>query len=705
MKKQIISLGALAVASSLFTWDNKADAIVTKDYSKESRVNENSKYGTLISDWYLKGRLTSLESQFINALDILETYHYGEKEYKDAKDKLMTRILGEDQYLLERKKVQYEEYKKLYQKYKEENPTSKVKMKTFDQYTIEDLTMREYNELTESLKSAVKDFEKDVEIIENQHHDLKPFTDEMEEKATSRVDDLANKAYSVYFAFVRDTQHKTEALELKAKVDLVLGDEDKPHRISNERIEKEMIKDLESIIEDFFIETGLNKPGNITSYDSSKHHYKNHSEGFEALVKETREAVTNANDSWKTKTVKKYGETVTKSPVVKEEKKVEEPQAPKVPKKVDVQETVDTTEKAPLPVAQPLVKIPEGTIQGVTVEGPKYPTMEQHTIYGETVKGPEYLTMENKTLQGEIVQGPDFSTMEQSGPSLSNNYTNPPLTNPILEGLEGSSSKLEIKPQGTESTLKGIQGESSDIEVKPQASETTEASHYPARPQFNKTPKYVKYRDAGTGIREYNDGTFGYEARPRFNKPSETNAYNVTTHANGQVSYGARPTQNKPSKTNAYNVTTHANGQISYGARPTQNKPSETNAYNVTTHANGQVSYGARPTQNKPSETNAYNVTTHANGTVSYGARPTYKKPSKTNAYNVTTHANGQVSYGARPTYKKPSKTNAYNVTTHANGQVSYGARPTQNKPSKTNAYNVTTHADGTATYGPRVTK
>lgn len=51
--------------------------------------------------------------------------------------------------------------------------------------------------------------------------------------------------------------------------------------------------------------------------------------------------------------------------------------------------------------------------------------------------------MENKTVQGEIVQGPDFLTMEQSGPSLSNNYTNPPLTNPILEGLEGSSSNLK----------------------------------------------------------------------------------------------------------------------------------------------------------------------------------------------------------------------------------------------------------------------
>ncbi|WP_371090844.1 hypothetical protein, partial [Staphylococcus aureus] len=48
------------------------------------------------------------------------------------------------------------------------------------------------------------------------------------------------------------------------------------------------------------------------------------------------------------------------------------------------------------------------------------------------------------------------------------------------------------------------------------------------------------------------------------------NAYNVTTHANGQVSYGARPTQKKPSKTNAYNVTTHADGTATYGPRVTK---------------------------------------------------------------------------------------------------------------------------------------
>ncbi|HCX2151654.1 TPA: staphylocoagulase [Staphylococcus aureus] len=660
MKKQIISLGALAVASSLFTWDNKADAIVTKDYSGKSQVNAGSKNGKQIADGYYWGIIENLENQFYNIFHLLDQHKYAEKEYKDAVDKLKTRVLEEDQYLLERKKEKYEIYKELYKKYKKENPNTQVKMKAFDKYDLGDLTMEEYNDLSKLLIKALDNFKLEVKKIESENPDLKPYSESEERTAYGKIDSLVDQAYSVYFAYVTDAQHKTEALNLRAKIDLILGDEKDPIRVTNQRTEKEMIKDLESIIDDFFIETKLNRPKHITRYDGTKHDYHKHKDGFDALVKETREAVAKADESWKNKTVKKYGETETKSPVVKEEKKVEEPQAPKVDNQQEVKTTAGKAEETTQPVAQPLVKIPQGT------------------IYGETVKGPDYPTMENKTLQGVIVQGPDFPTMEQSGPSLSNNYTNPPLTNPILEGLEGSSSKLEIKPQGTESTLKGTQGESSDIEVKPQASETTEASHYPARPQFNKTPKYVKYRDAGTGIREYNDGTFGYEARPRFNKPSETNAYNVTTNQDGTVTYGARPTQNKASKTNAYNVTTHANGQVSYGARPTYKKPSETNAYNVTTHANGQVSYGARPTQNKPSKTNAYNVTTHGNGQVSYGARPTQNKPSKTNAYNVTTHANGQVSYGARPTYKKPSETNAYNVTTHADGTATYGPRVTK---------------------------
>ncbi|HCD1988074.1 TPA: staphylocoagulase [Staphylococcus aureus] len=605
MKKQIISLGALAVASSLFTWDNKADAIVTKDYNGKSQVNAGSKNGKQIADGYYWGIIENLENQFYNIFHLLDQHKYAEKEYKDAVDKLKTRVLEEDQYLLERKKEKYEIYKELYKKYKKENPNTQVKMKAFDKYDLGDLTMEEYNDLSKLLTKALDNFKLEVKKIESENPDLKPYSESEERTAYGKIDSLVDQAYSVYFAYVTDAQHKTEALNLRAKIDLILGDEKDPIRVTNQRTEKEMIKDLESIIDDFFIETKLNRPKHITRYDGTKHDYHKHKDGFDALVKETREAVAKADESWKNKTVKKYEETVTKSPAVKEEKKVEEPQLPKVGNQQEVKTTAGKAEETTQPVAQPLVKIPQGTITG------------------EIVKGPEYPTMENKTLQGEIVQGPDFLTMEQNRPSLSDNYTQPTTPNPILEGLEGSSSKLEIKPQGTESTLKGTQGESSDIEVKPQATETTEASKYGPRPQFNKTPKYVKYRDAGTGIREYNDGTFGYEARPRFNKPSKTNAYNVTTHANGQVSYGARPTYKKPSETNAYNVTTHANGQVSYGARPTQKKPSETNAYNVTTHANGQVSYGARPTQKKPSETNAYNVTTHADGTATYGPRVT----------------------------------------------------------------------------------
>ncbi|NEF28256.1 staphylocoagulase [Staphylococcus aureus] len=608
MKKQIISLGALAVASSLFTWDNKADAIVTKDYSKESRVNENSKYDTPIPDWYLGSILNRLGDQIYYAKELTNKYEYGEKEYKQAIDKLMTRVLGEDHYLLEKKKAQYEAYKKCFEKHKSENPHSSLKKIKFDDFDLYRLTKKEYNELHQSLKEAVDEFNSEVKNIQSKQKDLLPYDEATENRVTNGIYDFVCEIDTLYAAYFNHSQYGHNAKELRAKLDIILGDAKDPVRITNERIRKEMMDDLNSIIDDFFMDTNMNRPLNITKFNPNIHDYTNKPENrdnFDKLVKETREAIANADESWKTRTVKNYGESETKSPVVKEEKKVEEPQLPKVGNQQEDKITVGTTEEAPLPIAQPLVKIPQGTIQG------------------EIVKGPEYLTMENKTLQGEIVQGPDFPTMEQNRPSLSDNYTQPTTPNPILKGIEGNSTKLEIKPQGTESTLKGTQGESSDIEVKPQATETTEASHYPARPQFNKTPKYVKYRDAGTGIREYNDGTFGYEARPRFNKPSETNAYNVTTNQDGTVSYGARPTQNKPSETNAYNVTTHANGQVSYGARPTQNKPSETNAYNVTTHANGQVSYGARPTQNKPSKTNAYNVTTHADGTATYGPRVT----------------------------------------------------------------------------------
>ncbi|UMT76655.1 fibrinogen-binding protein [Staphylococcus roterodami] len=45
---------------------------------------------------------------------------------------------------------------------------------------------------------------------------------------------------------------------------------------------------------------------------------------------------------------------------------------------------------------------------------------------------------------------------------------------------------------------------------------------YQFRPKFNKTPKYIKFRH-DYNIVKYSDGTFGYGARPQFNKPAVKN--------------------------------------------------------------------------------------------------------------------------------------------------------------------------------------
>lgn len=178
-------------------------------------------------------------------------------------------------------------------------------MKAFDKYDLGDLTMEEYNDLSKLLTKALDNFKLEVKKIESENPDLRPYSEREERTAYGKIDSLVDQAYSVYFAYVTDAQHKTEALNLRAKIDLILGDEKDPIRVTNQRTEKEMIKDLESIIDDFFIETKLNRPQHITRYDGTKHDYHKHKDGFDALVKETREAVSKADESWKTKTVQK----------------------------------------------------------------------------------------------------------------------------------------------------------------------------------------------------------------------------------------------------------------------------------------------------------------------------------------------------------------------------------------------------------------
>ncbi|EYF77840.1 hypothetical protein V539_00947, partial [Staphylococcus aureus M72054] len=274
MKKQIISLGALAVASSLFTWDNKADAIVTKDYSGKSQVNAGSKNGTLIDSRYLNSALYYLEDYIIYAIGLTNKYEYGDNIYKEAKDRLLEKVLREDQYLLERKKSQYEDYKQWYANYKKENPRTDLKMANFHKYNLEELSMKEYNELQDALKRALDDFHREVKDIKDKNSDLKTFNAAEEDKATKEVYDLVSEIDTLVVSYYGDKDYGEHAKELRAKLDLILGDTDNPHKITNERIKKEMIDDLNSIIDDFFMETKQNRPKSITKYNPTTHNYK-----------------------------------------------------------------------------------------------------------------------------------------------------------------------------------------------------------------------------------------------------------------------------------------------------------------------------------------------------------------------------------------------------------------------------------------------
>ena len=66
----------------------------------------------------------------------------------------------------------------------------------------------------------------------------------------------------------------------------------------------------------------------------------------------------------KLKLSKKWG-NCNKISCCKKKKKVEEPQLPKFGNQQEVKTTAGKAEETIQPVAQPLVKIPEGTIQGV----------------------------------------------------------------------------------------------------------------------------------------------------------------------------------------------------------------------------------------------------------------------------------------------------------------------------------------------------
>ena len=151
---------------------------------------------------------------------------------KEAKDRLLEKVLREDQYLLERKKSQYEDYKQWYANYKKRKSSYRFKMANFHKYNLEELSMKEYNELQDALKRALDDFHREVKDIKDKNSDLKTLMQQKKIKQLRKYTISYLEIDTLVVSYYGDKDYGEHAKELRAKLDLILGDTDNPHKIT-----------------------------------------------------------------------------------------------------------------------------------------------------------------------------------------------------------------------------------------------------------------------------------------------------------------------------------------------------------------------------------------------------------------------------------------------------------------------------------------
>ena len=125
-----------------------------------------------------------------------------------------------------------------------------------------------YNAIKENKMNS-----KNVENIESKHLDLKRFDEDKDYEARVKLNELENKVLMLGQAF----PDKVDAREsLYNKLDMIVGlsnDEIEERHPQNERLLKERVEDLETIIDEFFNDIGENRPENISPLTNNE--YKN----------------------------------------------------------------------------------------------------------------------------------------------------------------------------------------------------------------------------------------------------------------------------------------------------------------------------------------------------------------------------------------------------------------------------------------------
>ncbi|HDA2848976.1 TPA: von Willebrand factor binding protein Vwb [Staphylococcus aureus] len=408
-KLLVLSLGALCVSQ---IWEsNHASAVVSGEknpYVSESLKLNDNKSKSLSLEKYKESLRSIMCTKEINKND-----GYDEPEYKEAlntyRKKLFAELDALNKFLDEEREI-----------------ASYIKKNMEVPSNILGLTHGRYTAIYNAIKENKNEFEKNVEKIESKHLDLKRFDEDKDYEARVKLNELENKVLMLGQAF----PDKVDAREsLYNKLDMIVGlsnDEIEERHPQNERLLKERVEDLETIIDEFFNDIGENRPENISPLTNNE--YKN-KEMITKLKSDTEAAKNDESKrskrskrSLNTQNYKSASQEVTAEQKAEYERKAKERKDKFLAKNKDnpvvslIDDEDDNENDKKLVVSAPTKKPTSPTTYTETTTQVPMPTVERQTQQQIIYNAP-------KQLAGLNGESHDFTTTHQS-PTTSNHTHN-----------------------------------------------------------------------------------------------------------------------------------------------------------------------------------------------------------------------------------------------------------------------------------------
>lgn len=408
-KLLVLSLGALCVSQ---IWEsNRASAVVSGEenpyVSKALSVS-----GQKSNNLTLKQYKDSLRSVMCTS-EINKNDGYDEPEYKEAMDTYRKKLFAELDAL---------------NKFLDEERTIAIKKKSNENVSedILGLTHQRYTAIHQAIKDNKAEFEKKVESIENKYSDLKKFDEVKDDKVRDELNELENKVLMLGQAF----PDKVEArMDLYNKLDMIVGyseDEREERHPQNERLYKEQVEDLETIIDEFFKDINENRPANIPALTSDKENNRSMAlklkQDTEAAKNDESKRSKRSKRSLNTQNYKSASQEVTAEQKAEYERKAEERKEKFLAKNKDnpvvslIDDEDDNENDKQIVVSAPSKKPTTPTTYTETTTQVPMPTVERQTQQQIIYNAP-------KQLAGLNGENHDFSTTHQT-PTTSNHTHN-----------------------------------------------------------------------------------------------------------------------------------------------------------------------------------------------------------------------------------------------------------------------------------------